>query len=197
MTWDARYAAGPLYHGPAPPPPFPLPPGALALDLGCGAGKSLAALRAAFPAARVLGLDASRPGLLRAVGPVVQADAGALPVRDAACGAVRIHHLLGHLDAATRAACAREVERVLQPGAWLEVREFAVGDLRMRARDDVRGGVRLHHFEVQEVRALFPRCSGLACVEERRVRFSDAPRRVATLRVRKEHVDKVGSSSLT
>jgi SAM-dependent methyltransferase len=195
MAWDARYAAGPLFHGPGVVPPFPLRTGAWALDLGCGAGPSLASLRRASPGARVLGLDASRAALRWASPPVAQADAASLPLRDACCDAVRVHFLLQHLRPEQRVACAREAERVLAPRGWLEVREFAVGDLRMRARDDVRGGLGVHHFDADELRALFPGCDGEARVEERRVRFAAAPRRVAVLHaVRKGHVDKEGSS---
>ncbi len=39
----------------------PLPPGAAVLDAGCGAGHGLAALRRAYPAARVEGTEWSRP----------------------------------------------------------------------------------------------------------------------------------------
>jgi SAM-dependent methyltransferase len=187
-AWDAAYGTGPLYHGPAPPPHFSLPAGSLALDIGCGAGKSLAALRQAGPGSRVVGLDASRPGLrrARALAPVLQARAEALPLRGACADAVRVHHLLGHLAPGERLRAAGEVERVLRPGGFLDVRELAAGDLRHRGpRDDVRGGLPMHFFDAAELAALFPRCRGDARVEARAVRFDERGRRVAVLRARR------------
>jgi SAM-dependent methyltransferase len=194
-AWDARYAAQAPYHGPAPAPSFSssLPGDARVLDLGCGAGKSLAALRAAGPAWHLVGLDASRPGLRRAPREVlVQGDASRLPLRPACVDAVRIDFLLGHLDPASRGAAAVEVERVLRPGGWLEVHEFARGDLRdgagtpgREAHTWTRDGVPTHYFEPGELAALFPRCPGAAEVRERAVRFSPRPRRIVALRARR------------
>jgi SAM-dependent methyltransferase len=194
-AWDARYAKGPLFHG-APPPPFFHPhlgAGALVLELGCGAGKGLRALRGAEPSWRVVGLDASVPGLLRAreVAPVARGEAACLPFREGALDAVRIHFLLGHLDDAARVACASEVERVLRPGGWLEVREFGRGDLRdgtgraTGANAFERGGVVTRYFERGEVRGLFFSCDAEERVIERAVRFDARPRRVVELRARK------------
>ena len=187
--WDALYARGPLYHGPAPAPWFAgeLPPAAVVLDLGCGAGKSLRALRGAGPAWRLLGLDASVPGLrqARAAAPVACADAARLPLRAASVDAVRIDFLLGHLDAAARASCATEVERVLRPGGALEARASARGDLRDVAGARARGGVMTHFFGEGELPSLFPRCPGEARIVERAVRFAPRPRRVAELRARR------------
>lgn len=189
-AWDALYRRGEPYHGAAPLPFFApsLPAGALVLDLGCGAGKSLRALAEAGRW-RVLGLDASAAALrlARARAPVARADAAALPLRDASVDAAVAHHLLGHLDAPARAACAAELARVLKPGAPLDVREFAEGDLRegrgerVAERTWARGGVATRYFARGELGALLGGFEGGERVEERRVRFAQQPRRVVHL----------------
>ncbi|HEV8360748.1 MAG TPA: class I SAM-dependent methyltransferase [Candidatus Thermoplasmatota archaeon] len=194
-AWDALYAAGAPYHGRAPPPFFgPLLVGdAVVLDIGCGAGKSLAALRQAGPRWRLLGVDAASPAVRLAArhAPAAQADARALPLRDACVDAVRIDHLLGHLDDRSRGAAAREVERVLRPGGWLEVREAMTGDLRdgagrsRGARAWERGGIVTRYVREGELAALFRTCPGEESVDERAVRFASRPRRALVLRARR------------
>lgn len=191
-AWDALYRAGAAYRGPAGEPWFSpvLPPGAMVLDLGCGAGKSLRPLAAR--GWRVLGVDASRPGLrhARRVAPVAQAEATALPLRAASVDGVRVHFLLGHLEPEARAAAAAEIGRVLRPGGALEVREFAAGDLREGTGHAggpgtwVRGGIATHYFAPGELAALFPMLECDARVTARAVRFAAQPRRVVELRAR-------------
>jgi SAM-dependent methyltransferase len=192
-AWDALYSRGAPYHGPAPAPFFAsqLPANARVLDLGCGAGKSLAALRAAGPWS-LLGVDASRPALRlargRAHAALAQADAAALPLRDASVDAVRVDMLLGHLRDPLPAA--REVERVLRPGGWLECHEFARGDLRdgVGAAEGTgarRGGVWARTFAPGELAVLFPGCDAVEEELVRPVKFAARPRRVLRLRARR------------
>lgn len=193
-AWDALFARGAPYHGPAPAPFFAsfLPAGARVLDLGCGAGKSLAALRAAGDW-ELLGLDASRPALARArrFSEVVLATATTLPLRAGGLDAVRIHHLLGHLAESDLDAVAREVARCVKPGGWLEVHAFARGDLRdgvgrpVGARAFERGGIVTRYFEEGELRARFSAFEGEERVHERAVRFASRPRRILTLHARR------------
>ena len=83
------------------------------LDIGCGEG----ALRSALPAtwrARLVGLDASATMLAAHPPPVVQADAGALPVATGGVDAAVAVDVLDHLADPTRAI--GEAHRVLAPG---------------------------------------------------------------------------------
>jgi SAM-dependent methyltransferase len=121
---------------------------------------------------------------------VLRGDASALPFRSGVFAAVRVHHLLGHASPDERAAMAAEVARILAPKGWLEVREFARGDLRDGAGEPMgdatfmREGIAQHYFAEGELRALFPAMEGDELVVERRVRFARAPRRVVELRLR-------------
>lgn len=91
------------------------------LDLACGPGTAVRELRrsgAAVPA-RWLGLDASAPMLAWACGTgqvVVRADVADLPVASGAVDLVLAGWLLHVLADVERAACLREVARVLRPG---------------------------------------------------------------------------------
>jgi SAM-dependent methyltransferase len=94
----------------------PLPPGARVLDVGCGTGANgpVLAARAAF----TVGLDASPIPLglgQRSHGARLRGDAAALPFADASFDLVVVLDVLEHLD--DDAAGAREVRRVLRPGA--------------------------------------------------------------------------------
>lgn len=103
--------------------PLPGRAGAPVLDLGCGDGRHLALLRErGVPA---VGLDLSRPLLLAArrrdPAPVlVRGDMAALPVREAALGAVlSLFTAFGYLGPAGDAAVVAGIARALVPGgAW-------------------------------------------------------------------------------
>ena len=94
-----------------------LPPGARrVLDLGCGPGNSTEHLRNAVGWGAVGG-DYAMPMLRRALRrrvPVIQMDAGSLPVRPDSLDAVTFHSVLYLLP--DRTAALREVARVLRPG---------------------------------------------------------------------------------
>lgn len=93
------------------------------LDLACGSGGFLKDLNAAFPRARVMGLDLSpsysvtarsRSGLA-----VVQANAERLPFADASLDAVTCIYLFHELPPRVRPTVAAEIARVLKPGGVL------------------------------------------------------------------------------
>ncbi len=94
-----------------------VPPGATVADLGCGSGTFTGLLRDGGLAARGLDLcprmiavaTQLHPGIPFAVG-----DVEALPYADASLDAVLLSAVLHHLP--ERAACLREVVRVLKPG---------------------------------------------------------------------------------
>ena len=99
-------------------------PGSLVIDLACGTG-DLAAL-AARAGARVVGIDFARAMLARARGrgaSLVQADAAALPLRDARADAVTCGFALRNVVSVPQVLA--EAARVLRPGGRLALLEVA------------------------------------------------------------------------
>jgi ubiquinone/menaquinone biosynthesis C-methylase UbiE len=97
------------------------------LDVGCGTGRTLAQLRAAFPGAELVGLDLS-PFYLeearRVVGPgvrLVEGNAEAIPLPDAAVDAVVSVYLFHELPRNARRRVMAEMARVLRPGGRLVI----------------------------------------------------------------------------
>jgi SAM-dependent methyltransferase len=85
------------------------------LDVGCGEGE----LARHLPEGAWVGVDSSPTMLAAAPGPVVVADATALPYRGASFGSLALLYVLYHL-AQPRLALA-EAHRVLRPGGLLAV----------------------------------------------------------------------------
>jgi ubiquinone/menaquinone biosynthesis C-methylase UbiE len=85
------------------------------LDVGCGEGE----LARHLPAGAWVGLDSSPTMLAEAPGPVVEADATALPFPDASFGSVALLYVLYHLPDPDRALA--EAHRVIRPGGLLAV----------------------------------------------------------------------------
>jgi demethylmenaquinone methyltransferase/2-methoxy-6-polyprenyl-1,4-benzoquinol methylase len=99
-------------------------PGSLVIDLACGTG-DLAAL-AARAGARVVGVDFARAMLAHARGRgavLVQADAAALPLRDARADAVTCGFALRNVSSIPQVLA--EAARVLRPGGRLALLEVA------------------------------------------------------------------------
>ncbi|MHB8529538.1 MAG: class I SAM-dependent methyltransferase [Caulobacteraceae bacterium] len=94
------------------------------LDLACGAGGFLADLSAAFPRARLIGLDLS-PAYLAEAGrrsgadALVQANAERLPFANRSLDAVTCVYLFHELPPRIRGEVAAEIARVLKPGGFL------------------------------------------------------------------------------
>ena len=85
------------------------------LDVGCGEGE----LARHLPEGAWVGVDSSPTMLAEAPGPVVEADATALPYPDASFGSLALLYVLYHLPE-PRLALA-EAHRVLRPGGLLAV----------------------------------------------------------------------------
>jgi SAM-dependent methyltransferase len=85
------------------------------LDVGCGDGE----LSRHLPEGAWVGVDSSPTKLAEAPGPVVEADATALPYPDASFGSLALLYVLYHLP--EPALALAEAHRVLRPGGLLAV----------------------------------------------------------------------------
>jgi ubiquinone/menaquinone biosynthesis C-methylase UbiE len=111
-------------------------PGESVLDVGCGTGTlAIAAVRRVRGTGSVSGIDASPEMISRArakaarAGVTVTFDvagAEALPFPDASFDVVLSTVMLHHLRRDARAACMREIRRVLAPGGRVLVVDFGV-----------------------------------------------------------------------
>ena len=92
-------------------------------DIACGSGSFLSDLKAAFPRARVAGVDLShayaREAAARSATSVIQASAERLPFADASLDGVSCIYLFHELPPRVRAVVAAELARVLKPGGVL------------------------------------------------------------------------------
>ncbi len=100
------------------------------LDLACGSGAFLSNLAAAFPRARLIGLDLSPAYLAEArrsagADELIQANAEHLPVADAGLDAVTCVYLFHELPPKLRPRVAAEIARVLKPGGLLAFADSA------------------------------------------------------------------------
>ena len=113
-------AARLLHHAPGP-----------VLDVGCGPGNYCAALRTDRPDRATIACDLSMGMLVVAGAPALIADAAALPVRDASCGAVLAMHMLYHVS--DPEAGVAELARVRAPGGTVLLSTNGTQD-KQRAR---------------------------------------------------------------
>lgn len=105
------------------------------LDLACGSGDLHRSLQRANPRATVIGADFCLPMLeiarTKGIGPLVQADALALPFRDSAFDALTV--AFGLRNMADWSCALREMSRVLRPGGCLLVMDFSMPPSRYPA----------------------------------------------------------------
>lgn len=101
-------------------------PGMRLLDLGCGTATWSAAFRAWWPGVEVVSVEPSAAMRSRAVaGPVVAGDAESIPLADAHVDGVWLSTVIHHVPDLT--AAAREIRRVLKPGAPILIRSAFPG----------------------------------------------------------------------
>lgn len=98
--------------------------GLVVLDLACGSGSFLADLAAAFPRARLTGIDLSAAYLAEAgrrsgVRALIQAGAERLPMAEGSVDALTCVYLFHELPPKVRPKVAAEIARVLKPGGLL------------------------------------------------------------------------------
>ena len=110
----------------------PLPPGAVVLDAGCGLGDGLLALRAAYPQARLQGLEWSRPLALlcRLRCPWARVRRGDIWAED--WGAYQMVYVFQRPESMARAAAKARAE--MAPGSWLVSLAFEAPGLRASAQ---------------------------------------------------------------
>jgi hypothetical protein len=110
----------------------PLPPGAAVLDAGCGLGDGLLALRAAYPQARLHGLEWSWPLALlcRLRCPWARVRRGDIWAAD--WSGYQLVYLFQRPESMARAAAKAQAEMV--PGSWLVSLAFEVPGLRASAQ---------------------------------------------------------------
>ncbi|MEU4243680.1 methyltransferase domain-containing protein [Actinoplanes sp. NPDC026619] len=128
-------------------------PGARLLDLGCGTGSWATAFQGWWPDAEILAVEPSAAMRERAVfRPVLAGDAGHIPLGDASLDAVWLSTVIHHVP--DLEAAARELRRVLKPGAPVLIRSAFAGR---------HGGITLFRFFPEAVAVLdrYPSVAGV------------------------------------
>ena len=116
----------------------PLPPAAWVLDAGCGLGDGLKALRHAYPAAQLEGLEWSWPLRLACAALCPWAQVRRADMWKADWSPYRMVYLFQRPESMARAAAKAQAE--LAPGAWLVSLEFAVPGVLPSAQLRAPGG---------------------------------------------------------
>ncbi len=183
-VWDSFYRSnGRAWRGNC-RMPDPLGGGGDALDLGCGSGKSVSTL--IDMGYRAVGLDFSDEAVsmcrerFGGAAEFVSGDVLALPFDDGSFDYVTAVHVLEHLtDEALRTA-AGEIARVLRPGGYAFVRDFAPGDLRSESREG--SDIRYIHRTPEELVSAFGDVEVVSAgVVEEKTRFGAVRRRSEVL----------------
>ena len=104
------------------------------LEVGCGTGSLLVDIGRRHPTVELVGLDPDQKALTRAerkarrAGVPMRLDRGfsdALPYEDASFDRVLSSFMYHHVPGAEKPAMFREIHRVLKPGGWLHLVDFA------------------------------------------------------------------------
>ncbi|MDO5862270.1 MAG: class I SAM-dependent methyltransferase [Thermoplasmata archaeon] len=179
-VWDSFYRSnGRAWRGSC-RLPDPLSGEGDALDIGCGSGKSTSTL--IEMGYRVTGTDLSGEAValcgerFGSQGTFVKGDVLSLPFEDGSFDYAVAVHVLEHVPDGSLAQAFSEIARVLRPGGFLFVRDFAPGDLRADSRKD--NEIEYFHRTPEEILAF---ADGFSVVSkdlvEERTRFGAVRRR--------------------
>ena len=179
-AWDSFYRSnGRAWRGSC-RLPDPLGGSGDALDIGCGSGKSCSTL--VDMGYRVTGADMSAEAVslcserFGGRADFVKCDALALPFPDSSFDYVVAVHVLGHIRDADIPRVSSEISRVLRPGGWLFVRDFAPGDMREASRES--SDIDYFHRAPEAILCFFPGFDVASSeLAEERTRFGGVRRR--------------------
>ncbi len=183
-AWDSLYRSnGRMWRGNC-RLPDPLDGSGDALDVGCGSGKSADALIGL--GYRVTGVDFSPEavdvcrGRFGDTAKFLVGSVLSLPFDDGSFDYACSVHVLEHIPDADMPTAVSEIRRILRPGGYLFVRDFAPGDLRSSSRE----GSEIDYFH-RTPEDLLPFFQGFVTIQselaEERTRFGAVRRRTELL----------------
>ena len=162
--------------------PDPLGGSGRALDIGCGSGKSASTLIGL--GYDVTGIDTSSEAVSiceERFGDSASFLCGSvldIPVPESSFDYVVAVHVLEHVADDDMARAASEIRRVLKPGGWLFIRDFAPGDMREERRSG--SVIEYNHRLPEEIAGFF---DGFKVVSAQKV---EERTRFGTIRMRSE-----------
>lgn len=186
-VWDAFYRSnGRAWRGNC-RMPDPLDGHGDALDIGCGSGKSTSTL--IDMGYNVSGTDFSDEAVAicteRFGDRFVRGDVLALPYDDGSFDYITLIHVLEHIPDGDMPVAVSEITRVLRPGGYVFVRDFAPGDLRSASREGSE--IDYFHRMPEDIMALFGGFEQISSeLVEERTRFGAVRRRSELLLRRPE-----------
>ena len=183
-AWDSLYRSnGRMWRGNC-RLPDPLGGDGDALDIGCGSGKSTDALIGL--GYRVAGVDFSPEAVAVCEGrfgdsaEFLVGSVLSLPFPDGSFDYACCVHVLEHIPDEDMPTAVSEIRRILRPGGYLFVRDFAPGDLRSASRE----GSEIDYFH-RTPEDLLPFFQGFGTIQselaEERTRFGAVRRRTELL----------------
>lgn len=181
-AWDEFYHAnGRAWRGNT-KLPDPLGGRGRALDIGCGSGKSTSTLISL--GYDVTGMDFSEEAVsickerFDGSARIIRGNVLDIPFADSSFDYVVAVHVLEHIPDDDMPVAAREIGRILRPGGWVFIRDFAPGDMREKRRTDSE--IDYYHREPADITRFF---SGFRIVSSQKV---EEQTRFGTVRMRSE-----------
>ena len=137
-AWDSFYASnGRAWRGNC-RLPDPLDGHGRALDIGCGSGKSTSTLIDMGYDAKGVDISVEAVSICEerfGGGRFSAGDVTSLPFQDGSFDYIVLVHVLEHVSDRRMADAVSEIFRVLSPGGYVFVRDFAPGDMRESGRE--------------------------------------------------------------